>query len=276
VRAAHPALTTAQVRQALEQSAVDLGAAGRDDEFGDGLIDPVAALAVATSLDTGAPQPPAPPTGLTATAGVQQVALAYLADGDLDGAHGVLRTTVERGVPAPRLAAQMAGFLELGWALETPAQELVLRLNPSAFDNDRAWWAQTLATLRWQRGDTAGARAYADSAIAPTRQQVVGASTDPQLRGLLALQLAYQGRTAEARAEEQRSLAHLDRFSLQAYNYVNAAKTELALGDRAAAVSLLRKARERGYFVTNGFLRLDPTYASLKGFPAFEQMLEGK
>jgi Flp pilus assembly protein TadD len=207
---------------------------------------------------------------------IQQVAIAYLADGDLEGARGVLRAAVQRGVPAPRLAAQMTGFQETGWALDEAGQQLVLRLNASSFDDDRAWWAQSLATLHWQRGDTALARAHADSALAPTRQQVAGAPNDPQLHGLLALMLAYLGRAAEARAEEQRSLAHVDRYSLQAYNFVNAAKTELALGDRDAALALLAKARQRGYYVTDGWLRTDPTFASLKGYPPFEQLAKGK
>ncbi|MFL5520548.1 MAG: protein kinase domain-containing protein [Gemmatimonadales bacterium] len=207
---------------------------------------------------------------------IQQVAIAYLADGDVEGARGVLRAAVQRGVPAPRLATQMTGFNETGWALDEASQQLVLRLNSASFDDDRAWWAQSLATLHWQRGDTVLARAYADSAVAPTRQQVAGAPNDPQLHGLFALMLAYLGRAAEARAEEQRSLARVDRYSLQAYNLVNAAKTELALGDRDAALALLAKARQHGYYVTDGWLRVDPTFASLKGYPPFEQMAKGK
>jgi len=206
---------------------------------------------------------------------IQQVAIAYLAAGDLEGARGMLRAAVQRGVPGPRIATQMTGFQEVGWALDESTQQLVLRLNASSFDDDRAWWGQSLATLHWQRGDTALARAYADSAVAPTRQQIAGAPDDPQLHGLLALMLAYLGRAAEARAEEQRSLARVDRYSLQAYNYVSAAKTELALGDKDAALGLLAKARQRGYYVTDGWLRIDPTFSSLKGYPPFEEMTKG-
>jgi hypothetical protein len=88
--------------------------------------------------------------------------------------------------------------------------------------------------------------------------------------------LGYLGRAAEARVEEQRSLATVDRYASQAYNLVNAAKTELALGNRDAAIALLAKARVHGYFVTNGMLRIDPTFASLKGYAPFEKMLEAK
>jgi hypothetical protein len=79
--------------------------------------------------------------------------------------------------------------------------QLLLRLTPASFENDRAWWSQSLATAWWQRGDKARARAYADSALAPSAAQLAAAPDDPQLRALYAVMLAYLGRRAEARAE---------------------------------------------------------------------------
>jgi serine/threonine-protein kinase len=206
---------------------------------------------------------------------IQGVAMAHVSAGDLEGARRVLRDAVQRGVPAPRLAAHMTGYLETGFVLEDAEQQLVLRLTPSTFDDDRAWWAQALATLYWQRGDTAMARVYADSALGPTRAQMAGAPNDPQLHGLIALMYAYLGRAADARSEVQQSMAHVDRFSQQGYNRTNAAKTELALGNRDAAIDHLAKVRVTGYHLTNGWLQVDPTFASLKGYPKFEQMLKG-
>lgn len=46
LRAANPALTPAQVDQALTSTAIELGPAGRDDTFGHGLINPLSALCV--------------------------------------------------------------------------------------------------------------------------------------------------------------------------------------------------------------------------------------
>jgi tetratricopeptide (TPR) repeat protein len=169
----------------------------------------------------------------------------------------------------------MAGYFETGFILEDAEQQLVLRLTPSTFDDDRAWWAQSLATLYWQRGDTARARVYADSALGPTRAQMAGAPNDPQLHGLIALMLAYLGRASEARAEIQQSMAHVDRFSQQGYNRMNAAKTELALGNRDAAIEHLARVRATGYHLSEGWFGVDPTFASLKGYPKFEQMLKG-
>ncbi|HEX5818468.1 MAG TPA: hypothetical protein VFY20_06310, partial [Gemmatimonadales bacterium] len=98
---------------------------------------------------------------------------------------------------------------------------------------------------------------------------------DPQLHGLIALMYGYLGRAADARAEVQQSMAHVDRYSQQGYNRMNAAKTELALGNRDAAIDHLAKVRATGYHLTRGWLQVDPTFASLKGYPKFEQMLKG-
>lgn len=53
VRSRYPDLTAAQVTDQLARTAKDLGAPGRDDLYGHGLIDPVAALS--TAPDTGTP-----------------------------------------------------------------------------------------------------------------------------------------------------------------------------------------------------------------------------
>jgi len=200
----------------------------------------------------------------------QSHAIAYLAKGDLEGARRALRAAVTRGIPALKLGVQMAGFWEVGFALDEADQQAVLRLTPAAFDGSRVWWAQSLATLHWQRGDTALARAHADSALAPSRQALAANPNDSQMHGLLALMLAYLGREGDARAEMAKSLAYrgtaLDRW----YNLVNAAKTEAAFGNRDATLAHLKAAQSLGSWVTGGWLRVDPAFASLRGYPPAE------
>ncbi|WP_415948924.1 type VII secretion-associated serine protease mycosin [Streptomyces sp. KLOTTS4A1] len=50
IRAAHPDLTPAQIKQLIEETARDAPAGGRDDSFGHGLIDPVAAIEAGGSV----------------------------------------------------------------------------------------------------------------------------------------------------------------------------------------------------------------------------------
>ncbi|HEX5633478.1 MAG TPA: protein kinase, partial [Gemmatimonadales bacterium] len=202
--------------------------------------------------------------------------VAHLSNGDLAGARAAIKAAVGRGIPATRVAAQLAGFQEIGFALEEPDQQLALRLTPSAFDNDRAWWGQTLSTLHWQRGEMALAKAYGDSALAPTRALVASSPDDMQLHSLLALVLAYTGRADEARAEIRRALPIPGDYSFRMYVLFNAAKVEMALGDKEAAVGYLEQVLKNGYSSTRKWLQIDPTFASLKGHPRFEQLLQGK
>jgi len=62
VRKRYPALTPAQVRDHLRTTAEDLGPAGHDENFGDGLVNPLEALSTAPG---GAAIPPSTPTSVT-------------------------------------------------------------------------------------------------------------------------------------------------------------------------------------------------------------------
>jgi type VII secretion-associated serine protease mycosin len=59
--ARHPGLSSGQVRDLLERSAHDLGAPGRDDTFGAGLVDPAKALSLAEPPPVSPPPPEAAP-----------------------------------------------------------------------------------------------------------------------------------------------------------------------------------------------------------------------
>jgi tetratricopeptide (TPR) repeat protein len=197
----------------------------------------------------------------------QGLAISHLANRDLAGARAALQSAVARGIPALKVGVQMAGYWEVGFALSEPDQEAVLRLTPSAFDDSEAWWAQSLATLFWQRGDSVRARVYADSALAPSRRLLVSTPDDQQMHGIIAVMLSYLGRSAEARAEVERSLGIPGDAATRGYNLLNASKAELALGDRDGALGHLKQLRPLGMYLTNGWLHVDPTFASLVNYP---------
>ena len=67
VRAADRALTPDQVERVIESSAVDLGAPGRDDDYGFGRVDAAAALASVPTPAESAPAEPEPTPSETAT-----------------------------------------------------------------------------------------------------------------------------------------------------------------------------------------------------------------
>ena len=206
---------------------------------------------------------------------IQWVAIARVAQGKMDEARAGIRSAIESGVPAPAIAAHFAGFQETSWMLEDRERQLVFRLTPSAFDNDRAFWGQSLSTAYWQHGEPLKARAYADSALAGSKAQAEASPKDAQLTVLYGLMLAYAGKAAEARAAYGRALT-LDLSAAVQHNYIllNAARTELVLGNQARALDFIEEIRKYGGFLTPQYLAVDPTFASLKGNPRFEKLLK--
>lgn len=69
VRSVHPTFTPAQVEFTLEATAVDLGAAGRDDVFGFGRVDAAAAVVYGDVTPPPPPPPPVVPTEFTINQG---------------------------------------------------------------------------------------------------------------------------------------------------------------------------------------------------------------
>jgi serine/threonine-protein kinase len=206
----------------------------------------------------------------------RQLVDAYVNRGDLAGARGAIRAAVQRGVSLPELAANLAGNEERAWVLEDADQRLVLRLTPSAFGDERDWWAQSLATLAWQRGDTALARAYADSAIAPTREVIARTGQVSQQDALLGVMLAYLGRATDARTALARARDANVSAAQQSYILLLTARAELALGNRGAALDALERLAATRPPELPGMLRVEPSFSSLKGDPRYERMAQGK
>ncbi|HEX5818467.1 MAG TPA: protein kinase [Gemmatimonadales bacterium] len=212
---------------------------------------------------------------------IQQRAENLAAGGDLPGARASVDAAVRAGASAPEIAARFAGINEVAWLLPETVRSLVLRLTPAAFEGDRAWWGQSLATAAWQAGDTTKARVYADSGLGESAKQAAVADlavrpADAQLHALHGLLLAYLGRGSEARAASGRALAAKLSGNNRAYVLLNAARVELALGDPRRAIPYLEEAQTIDKRLNGNWLSLDPTFASLEGEPAFARLLQAK
>jgi len=206
----------------------------------------------------------------------QDKAMIYVAQGDLAGARAVIRE-ISPAVPPPALAAFFGTYWDMSWVLEEDAQQLLLRLAPAAFDNDRVVWASVLMQTSWLRGDTAKARAFADSALGPVERQLRQAP-DPNRHLVHGLALAYLGRKAEAIAAGERAVALVpltrDGQSGPYYQH-QLARIYLAVGERDKALDLLEPLLGIPYFLSPGWLRVDPTLAQLRGHPRFERLIAG-
>ncbi len=206
----------------------------------------------------------------------EEHAMTLLGVGDLLGARAGLRDvppTLDRAA----LGVYMASYYDLYWALDSADRALLLTLPPSAFDQDRGSWGIVRAQLYWLAGDTAHARRYADTARVAFETQLRATPDDNQRHLFRGLALAYLGRRTAAVQEGKRGL---DLAQATGDGYINIpyarhvlARIYVAAGDHAHALGQLDSLLAKPYFVSPAWLRIDPTWAPLRGDPHFEQLL---
>ncbi len=207
---------------------------------------------------------------------VENRVIVALASGDSADARRVLKGTTQ--IPPAELAAYMSTYWDLGWVLDDAGQKLVLSLGSEAFDGDPAARALVRAQLHWWRGDTALARPWGDSAAREFGAQVRETPGDAQRHSIYGLALAYAGHYDEAIAEAKRGL-ELGPVSTDAqfapYYVHQLVRVYLLAGRKDDALHELEALMKMPYFVTPAWLRLDPTFAPLRGNPRFERLTTG-
>ena len=208
---------------------------------------------------------------------IENVAMVHLGQGDLAGARAVIRAAPSEVSPAS-LVAFLANYWDLFWVLDDQQQQLLLRLPPSAFDDDRGTWGAVLAQTYWVRGDRARARIYADSGRIAVEQQLAATPDNAQQRVFLGLMLAYLGRKADAIREGERAVAAIP-ISKDGYTgpYMQhqLVRIYILVGEREKALDRLEPLLRIPYHLSPGWLRIDPEFAPLKGNPRFEKLIAG-
>ncbi len=205
-------------------------------------------------------------------------AMVALARGDLSGAQASVRQ-VPAGVEPTAYVAYLGTYWDLYWVLDDAQQQLLLRLSPSAFDNDRAIWGVVLTQTSANLGDAARARAYADSARVAIEEHLKATPDDPSQHINLGLVLAYSGHKQEAVREAMQAVARLPILKDArdgAYFQHQLARVYLLVGEPEQALDQLEPLLKMPYYLSPGWLRIDPTFAPLKGNPRFERLVAGK
>jgi len=209
---------------------------------------------------------------------IEGKAMVYLAQGDLTGARSALRDAPSDIEPT-RLVAFVASTWDLYWVLDEDQQRLLLRLSPGAFDDDRGAWALSLAATYAVRGDADRSRAYGDSAALWYAEKLRATPDDNYLLALDGVALAYAGRRADAIRSGERSVELLpvskDAFS-GAYNQHLLARTYTIVGEQNKAIDQLEALLRVPYYLSAGWLKLDPSFAALRGNPRFERLTRGE
>jgi TolB-like protein/thioredoxin-like negative regulator of GroEL len=205
-------------------------------------------------------------------------ALTYLGEGDLAGARAVLKAA-PKDVEPTALVAYLAIYDDLVWVLDEEQRELLLRLTPSAFDDDRGAWAICLVQAYALKGDAANVHKYAEESRKAFEEQLRAAPNDGQRHVELGLSLAYLGRKEEAIREGERGVA-LAPVSRDAYNgaYLQhqLVRIYLLVGEPEKALDHLEPLLKIPYFLSPGWLRIDPNFDPLRKNPRFQKLGAGK
>jgi TolB-like protein/Tfp pilus assembly protein PilF len=206
---------------------------------------------------------------------IEQKAMVALAQGHLADARAVVRA----GLPTVDSAALLAFFgtyWDLYWVLDDAQQRQLLTLPPSAFDYDRGNWGMVRAQTHSLRREVAKARVYADSAQLALGEQIRATPDDGQRHVIRGLALAYLGRKAEAIAAGERGLALLpvsrDAFG-GSYNQHQLLRIYLLVGEPNKALDQLESLLKMPYYLSPGWLKIDPTFDALRGNPRFERLI---
>jgi TolB-like protein/tetratricopeptide (TPR) repeat protein/predicted Ser/Thr protein kinase len=206
-----------------------------------------------------------------------QKVIIVLARGDLDSARSVIRSAA-RQIDPGALFAYFATYQDLYWVLDDAQQRQVLALPPSAFDDDRANWGIVRAQLYHLRGDRVRAAVFADSARIALEEQSRAAPDDAQRHVFLGLALAYMGRKADAVREGERGVELLP-ISRDASNgpYIQhqLMRIYLLVGEPEKAMDQLEPLLRVPYYLSPGWLRIDPTFDPLRSNPRFRKLVEG-
>ena len=214
----------------------------------------------------------------TSSDGLEFRAMISLGQGDLPGARAVIRAAPKEVDPA-ELVAHFACYYERFWVLDDAQQQFLLRLTPEALDGNRADWGMCLAQTHALRGDRVRARAYADSGRTAVEAQLAESPDDPQLHVLLGVALAHLGRRAEAVREGERAVALVpiakDAY-LGAYLQHQLARIYILVGEPEKALDQLEPLLRIPYYLSPGWLRIDPTFDPLRGHPRFLRLVDGR
>jgi TolB-like protein/Tfp pilus assembly protein PilF len=203
------------------------------------------------------------------------LALTYLSEGNLEGAREVLRKAAAHMEPAA-MVAYAATYLDLVWVLDAEQMRLLRELKPEDFD-DPGTWALCQAQAAWFAGDLSEARKHAEKARAVFEQQLGGAPKDPQLHSVNAIALAYLGHKDDAIREGKEAVqlrGGIERDAVTGPAEVwQLARVHAIVGEHEKAIDGLQELLRVPYYLSSGWLRIDPNWDSLRKNPRFQKLI---
>jgi tetratricopeptide (TPR) repeat protein len=208
---------------------------------------------------------------------MELLSMTFLAEGNLEGARAYLRQA-RQGIDSASLVALIASTNDLSWVLDSEDRQMLARMTPANFGDDAAAWGMSLSDASLFSGDLAATRSYAEKAREALERQLQDTPDDAQRRALLGLALARLGRKEDALREGRRGveLMPIARDTQQGtYIQHQLARTYIAIGEYEKALDQLEPLLKMPYFLTPGWLKIDPNFDPLRNNPRFQKLVAG-
>ena len=207
---------------------------------------------------------------------VQGKAGTWLSLGRLDSARAVIQQAL-KVVDTAALVAHFSLFQEQMWVLPPELLPVATRLTPKNFDGDRGHYGLKVGGTWKLLGDMTRAHAYADTARMAFEDQVKKFPEEAQLHELHGRALALGGWKKEAVEEAELSL-RMRETELDAgtgpYVKFQVARILIQSGEPDKALDLIEPLlTTNGSDLTPAYMRIDPSFAPLKGNPRFEKLI---
>jgi tetratricopeptide (TPR) repeat protein len=204
---------------------------------------------------------------------------SWLSQGRLDSARAVIARAL-KVVDTAALAAHFALYQEQMWVLPDEIKPMVTKLTPKNFDGDRGQWGLKVGGTWKLLGDPARAHAFADSSRMALEAELKQFPEEAQLHELHGRALALGGWKKEAIEEAELSL-RMRETELDAgtgpYVRFQVARILIQAGELDRALDLIEPLLiTNASDLTPAYMRIDPSFAPLKGNPRFERLIAGK
>jgi TolB-like protein/tetratricopeptide (TPR) repeat protein len=206
---------------------------------------------------------------------IRHRAMAMLARGDLDEARAFLRDAAEP-LDLDEFIAHLAVWDDLFWVLDDDWQLRLLEFDLEPFGGYETDRSIAFAHTYYLRGDLENAAVFAENARTELAEQLEEFPDDPDANPLMGVALAYLGQRDAAIEFGRKGVELYETRPGVPYPYsqLQLVRIHTILGQAEPALDNLEPLLEVPFYITPGWLRIDPMFDPLREHPRFHALVE--